>query len=135
LSNDLNDSDPELSPQGKERAQRLVNTIRKYQPAAIYSSNFRRTRYTVTPLADQIDPHYRTMIQLYDHTKLGELVNRMMESGVRSMVVAGHNTTTPALANLLLKENKYQPLAESEYGKIWIIKIKNGKARAEVIEY
>lgn len=135
LSDELNDPDPELSPAGKERAQRLVRTIRKYKPQAIYSSNFKRTRYTVTPLAERINAPYRTMIQIYDHTKLGELVNRMMASGTRSIVVAGHNSTTPALANLLIKQDKYKPLAENEYDKIWIIKIKKGRIREEVITY
>ncbi|HLM02311.1 MAG TPA: phosphoglycerate mutase family protein [Pyrinomonadaceae bacterium] len=135
LSDELNDPDPELAPAGKERAERLVKTIGKYKPQAIYSSNFKRTRYTVTPLAERINPPYRTMIQIYDHTKLNELVNRMMASGVRSIVVAGHNSTTPALANLLIKQNKYKSLAENEYDKIWIIRIKKGKVREEVIVY
>jgi 2,3-bisphosphoglycerate-dependent phosphoglycerate mutase len=135
LSDDLNDPDPELSAQGLERARRLVGTIKKYKPAAIYSSNFKRTRATVTPLAEQINPRYRTMIQIYDPKNLNELINRMMASGVKSIVVAGHNTTTPALANLLLKENKYKSLAETEYDKIWIIKIKKGKIKDAVILY
>jgi phosphohistidine phosphatase SixA len=135
LSDDLNDPDPELSEAGKERARKLAATIKKYKPQAIYSSNFKRTRYTVTPLAEQINPGYRTMIQIYDHTKLNDLVNRMMASGVKSIVVAGHNSTTPALANLLIKQNKYKSLAETEYDKIWIIKIKRGKTKDEVIIY
>ena len=135
LSDDLNDPDPELSAAGKERAQKLVETIRKYKPQAIYSSNFKRTRATVLPLAERINPRYRTMIQIYDHRKLDELVNRMMASNIRSIVVAGHNSTTPALANLLIKQNKYKTLPETEYDKIWIIKIKRGKTKDEVIIY
>jgi len=135
LSDDLNDPDPELSAAGKERAARLVQTIKKYKPQAIYSSNFKRTRATVTPLAEQINPRYRTMIQIYDHRKLDELIPRLMESGVKTIVVAGHNSTTPALANLLVKQNKYKSLAETEYDKIWIIKIKKGKVKDEVIVY
>ncbi|HEX8370034.1 MAG TPA: phosphoglycerate mutase family protein [Pyrinomonadaceae bacterium] len=135
LSDDLNDPDPELSAAGKERARRLMEKIRKYKPQAIYSSNFKRTRYTVTPLAEQINPRYRTMIQVYDHRKPEDLINRMLASGIKSIVVAGHNSTTPALANLLIKQNKYKSLAETEYDKIWIIKIKRGKTKDEVIVY
>jgi phosphohistidine phosphatase SixA len=135
LSDELENADPELAPEGKRRAERLVGTIGKYKPQAIYSSNFKRTRYTVTPLAERINPRYRTMIQIYDHTNLNELVNKMLASGIRSIVVAGHNSTTPALANLLVKQNKYKQLAENEYDKIWIIKIKKGKVRDEVITY
>ncbi len=135
LSDDLNDPDPELSAPGQERARRLVETIKKYKPEAIYASNFKRTRATVLPLAQRINPRYRTMIQIYDPKKLDELVNRMIASGVKSIVVAGHNSTTPALANLLIKQNKYKSLLETEYDKIWIIKIKKGKAKDEVIVY
>jgi 2,3-bisphosphoglycerate-dependent phosphoglycerate mutase len=134
LSDPITD-DPQLAPEGRQRAQKLVETIKKYRPEAIYSSNFIRTRHTVTPLAEQMHPKYRLMIQLYDHRNLNELVNRMMASGARSIVVAGHNSTTPALANLLVKQNKYKNLSENEYDKIWIIKIKRGKVRDEIIVY
>jgi hypothetical protein len=36
---------------------------------------------------------------------------------------------------LLIKQNKYKSLAETEYDKIWIIKIKKGKSKDEVIVY
>jgi phosphohistidine phosphatase SixA len=127
--------DPVLSAEGRQRAERLVETIKKYKPRAIYSSNYRRTRTTVTPLADKTVRGYRLPIQLYDHRKLDEFVSRLLASNARTIVVAGHNTTTPALANLLVKQNKYKPLDESEYNKIWIIEIKKGKAKDKVIEY
>lgn len=135
LSLDPDDPDPELSAQGKQRAERFVSTVRQYKPQAIYSSMYKRTIATVVPLAEQLDPKYRMMIQFYNHRNLDELVQRMKASGARTIVVAGHNTTTPALANLLIGENKYKPLDESEYDKIWIVKIKNGKATAEVFTY
>ena len=135
LSIDPLDPNPDLSPEGKQRAERFVEVVRKYKPEAIYSSMFKRTIDTVTPLAKQIHPKYRVMIQFYDHRNLNALVDRMMASGVRTMVVSGHNSTTPALATLFIKENKYKSLAESEYDKIWIIKIKKGKVRDEIITY
>ena len=127
--------DPVLSAEGRQRAERLVEIIKKYKPRAIYSSNFKRTRTTVTPLADKTVRGYRLPIQLYNHRQLDEFVNRLMASNARTIVVAGHNTTTPALANLLIKENKYKALDESEYNKIWIIELKKGKAKYKVIEY
>ena len=127
--------DPVLSAEGRQRAERLVETIRKYKPRAIYSSNFKRTRSTVTPLADRTVRGYRLPIQLYDHRKLNEFVERLLASNARTIVVAGHNTTTPALANLLIKQDKYKPLAETEYDKIWIIEIKKGKAKDVITVY
>jgi 2,3-bisphosphoglycerate-dependent phosphoglycerate mutase len=135
LSDGAENPDPFLSAEGRQRAERLVKTIKKYKPRAIYSSNYIRTRATVTPLAEKTIRGYRLQIQLYDHRKLDEFVNRLLATNAKTIVVAGHNTTTPALANLLVKQNKYKALDESEYNKIWIIEIKKGKAKAKVIEY
>jgi phosphohistidine phosphatase SixA len=135
LSTGADDPDPRLSAEGRQRAERLVQTLRKYKPQAIYSSNFQRTRATVRPLSESIYPGYRIQTQLYNHRQLNELVERMLASGADTIVVAGHNTTTPALANLLIKENKYKPLDESEYDKIFVIKVKKGKGKDELIVY
>jgi phosphohistidine phosphatase SixA len=125
-------TDPDLSPEGKLRAERLVKEIKKYKPGAVYSSNFKRTKLTAAPVAEK----RKLQVQTYDHKNLDTLVNQLMTSKIKRIVVVGHNTTTPALANLLIKQEKYKALDESEYSKIWIIKIKKGKVIEEkVIEY
>lgn len=125
-------TDPELSPEGKLRARRLVKEIKKYKPGAVYSSNFKRTKSTGAPVAEK----RKLQIQTYDHKNLDALVNQLLTSKVKRVVVVGHNTTTPALANLLIKQDKYKALDESEYNKIWIIKIKKGKVIEEkAVEY
>lgn len=127
--------DPDLTPEGRQRAERLVETIRKYKPDQIFSSNFRRTINTVTPLAVNLHSDYRLQIQKYDHSELEELAEKLLKSNGGTIVVAGHNSTTPELANLLIKQEKYKHLDESEYNKIWIIKIKKNKISDVVIEY
>lgn len=121
---------PDLSAAGKERAMRLVKTIKKYKPDLIYSSNFLRTRLTAAPLAEK----RKLSIQIYDHKKLDELAALITNGKGKRIVVVGHNTTTPALANLLLKQEKYPALSESEYGRIWVIKIRKYKRKPEKIE-
>lgn len=130
-----NKDDPQLTAEGKQRAERLVETIKKYKPEYIYSTNYRRTVSTVTPLAEKLNARYRLQIQKYDHTELEELANQLLKLKGRTIVVAGHNTTTPMLANILVKQQKYGGLNESEYNKIWIIKIKKNKIKDIVIEY
>jgi phosphohistidine phosphatase SixA len=119
-----NKADVDLSEQGKQRALRLFDLMKEYRPEQIFSSIFRRTRETVTPLAENLNPDYRLQIQIYDHTDLEELAARLLKLNAKTVLVVGHNTTTPALANLLIKQEKYKILAETEYDKIWIIKIK-----------
>jgi 2,3-bisphosphoglycerate-dependent phosphoglycerate mutase len=124
--------DPELTPQGTERAQRLVKTIKKYKPGAVYSTSFKRTRNTAAPVA----AWRKVQVEAYDPRKLPELVARINTSKYKRHLVVGHNNTTPALANLFINEEKYKTLPESDYGKIWIIKLKKGKVKSvEVIDY
>jgi 2,3-bisphosphoglycerate-dependent phosphoglycerate mutase len=129
-----NKADVDLSPEGRQRAQRLFEMMKPYQPEQIFSTIFKRARETVTPLAENLDPVYRIQIQYYDHNELARLADRLLKLNAKTVLVVGHNTTTPALANLLIKQEKYKMLAESEYDKIWIIKIKRNKNKPSQIE-
>jgi phosphohistidine phosphatase SixA len=121
---------PDLSPEGKLRAQKLVKIINKYKPDAIYSSDFIRTRATVQPLADK----RKLGIQIYNHRNLKELADLIMSGRIKRLVVVGHNTTTPALVNMLIEQEKYKALAESEYDKIFVVKIKKKKTKPNKIK-
>lgn len=133
-------SDPDLTGEGRARAERLVETLKKYKPDLIYSTPFKRTKLTVLPLAERLDARYRIPIRVYDFNKLEELASRLLKTDARAVVVVGHNTTTPELANLLVKQEKYKALGDDEYDKIWIIEItrrrrKPNKIKAEVVKY
>ena len=136
LSQEADTANPELSAAGKLRAEKLVGIVRKYQPDAIYSSDYIRTRATARPLARS----KRMMTQIYDPRNLKQMQDLILSGKIKRIVVVGHNNTTPALANLLIGQEKYKPLAESEYDKIWIIKIKRNKRKPnqikdKIIEY
>ena len=134
-SKEANKDDPDLTEAGKQRAERLVETIKKYRPTEIYSTSYKRARATAAPLAEKINPRYRIQIQNYEHNELEELVERLLKTKTGTIVVVGHNTTTPTLANLLIKSDKYEYLQDSEYDKIWIIRIKGKKVKDQVIKY
>lgn len=124
-----NKTNPELSAAGKARAAKLVETIGKYKPDLIYSTTYRRTRATVLPLAETVDERYRIPIRVYNFDKLEEFADELLKTGARTVVVVGHNTTTPELANLLTKQQKYKALDENEYDKIWIVKVRRYKRK------
>ena len=124
--------DPNLSAAGKERARRLAKKIKKYKPRRVFSTDYIRTRETVAPLA--LQRHLTT--QIYDERQLKELAAEILTYRKnRRVVVVGHYNSTPALVNLLLGEEKFKPLGENEYDKIWIVRIKKGKVRVEQIVY
>lgn len=130
-----NKDDPQLSAAGRERAGKFFETVKDYKPTQIFSTNYLRTRATVAPLAENLNENYRIQTQNYDFEELDDFAARLLKIKSGTIVVVGHNTTTPMLANLLIKQDKYGTLGDSEYNKIWIIKIKNGKITDQVIEY
>jgi 2,3-bisphosphoglycerate-dependent phosphoglycerate mutase len=124
--------DPELSPQGKERAQRLVKTIGKYKPGGFYSTDFKRTRDTLAPLAAKREKK----IEIYDPRKPQELIEAIMKSKTKRFVISGHSNTIPGLANLIAKKEVFKNLNDSEYSVIWLVRLKDGKVtRLELIDY
>jgi broad specificity phosphatase PhoE len=129
---DATSVDPELSPEGRERAQRLIKAIGKYKPGAIYSTDFKRTRDTVAPLATKRGKP----VQTYDARKPQDLITAIMQSKTKRFVVVGHSNTIPGLANLLGKKDLFKNLDDSEHGAIWIIRIKDGQVtRTEIVPY
>jgi phosphohistidine phosphatase SixA len=126
---DADDPNPNLSAEGKARAQRLIQVINKYEPDAIYSTNYIRTRATVAPLAQT----RRMMYQFYDPRNLNQMRDLILSGKIKRIVVVGHNNTTAALANLLIKQDKYKNFEESEYDKIWVIRIKRNKDKPNKI--
>ncbi len=126
-------ADPELSEAGKERAQRLIKAIGKYRPGAFYSTDFKRTRATVTPLASK----RKKPITIYDPRKPQDLISVIMQSNTKRHVVAGHSNSVPGLANLIAKKEIFKNLDESEYTVIWLIRLtKDGKIKKfELLDY
>jgi len=127
-------SDPELMAEGRQRAERLIETVKKYKPDLIYSTRYRRTKATVLPLAETIDASYRIPIRIYNFDKLEEFAEEILQSKARTIVVVGHNTTTPEMANLLIKQKRYKALDDAEYDKIWIVEIRRGKKKPNKTE-
>ena len=124
-------ADPPLTKEGGQRAQRLLEVLKAYSPDAIYSTNLTRTRSTVAPLAKKFNKE----IQFYDPKSLNTFSEELLQQKGKTIIVVGHSNTTPALANLLIKENKYPNLDESVYNQLWIITVTDGKGVAKVVVY
>ena len=136
LSEGADTANPELSQAGKLRAEKFAEIADEYKPDAIYSTDYIRTRATVRPLARQ----RRMLTQIYDPRNLAAMNDLILSGKIKRLVVVGHNNTTPALVNLLLKQEKYKKLDESEYDKIFVVKIrrykrKPAKVSEEMITY
>jgi broad specificity phosphatase PhoE len=124
--------DPNLSTEGLQRVEKLVEKIKRYRPGAVYSTDLKRTRATAAPMAKRRNLE----VQIYDAKKPDELIDQIMKSKTKRFLIVGHSNTIPALANFLTRKNLFQSLDESEYGTIWIIRIRKGKeTKTEVLQY
>ena len=132
-TSDTSDSmDPPLSAAGEARAQLLVKRVSKYRPGAIYSTDLKRTRSTVEPLAKKRG----LTIQIYDAAKPQDLVNTIMTRKTKRVVIVGHSNTIPPLANLITGKDLFKNLQDAEYSVIWVIKLRDGKVnKTEILTY
>ncbi len=122
--------DPDLSAAGVERARRLGERFATADLAAIYSTDYRRTRQTVAPAAAARGIE----TTLYD-AKLParELAARLRAAhGDGTVLVAGHSNTVPEIVAALCG-CAVEPMPETEYDRISTIRIAaDGSARLEV---
>lgn len=135
ISATANKQDPDLNDLGRKRAERLSEVLLKYKPQQIFSTRYRRTRMSAEPLANSIYTNYRLQTQIYNFDEPEQFAAQLLSLPTKCVVVFGHSNTTPALANLLVKQSKYKDLTDIEYDKIFVIKIKNKKISDEVITY
>lgn len=131
----MNRFDPILSPEGKQRANKLFDAVKKFKPEQIFSTNLLRTRMTVDPLATNLNEKFRIFVEAYNPGELEAFADKLLKINAKTILVAGHSNTTPKLANLLLKQEKYKDLDDSVYNKIFIIRVKGKTITDEVIEY
>ncbi|MGK7389131.1 MAG: phosphoglycerate mutase family protein [Candidatus Cyclobacteriaceae bacterium M2_1C_046] len=109
--------DPDLSAEGKLRAERLKTLLEDAEVTAIYSTPYKRTRQTVQPLAEALG----MKITSYDQMDFEGFAKMVEEGNGGKIVVAGHSYTIPALMNSLLDRDEYQVLEDGEYGQVLIL--------------
>ena len=129
---DMAKGDLDLSPAGRERAERLAKAVKKYKPHEIFATDYKRTRQTAGPIANLRGKQ----VQIYDPAKQADLIPMILASKTDHFLIVGHSNTAPAMANLLLKKEVFKQLPDTEYGVFWVIRIKNGLVtKIEVFPY
>ena len=126
-----NSANPPLSAEGMERAKRLPEVLKEYRPDAFYSTNYLRTIQTLEPWAKKSG----RAIKHYNPRQPDSLVALLKNETGKTVVVAGHSNTIPALVNKLIGQQKYEDLADTEYGKIFIVRIEDELANVELRNY
>lgn len=113
---------PPLSSEGVLRAQKLNALFADIKIDSLYATQYKRTEQTL----EVVSKNRNIKISNYNPSDKLFAENLLKNKG-KTMLVAGHSNTIPALVNTLIKSNKYQQLDETEFGKIWVLTFKNGE--------
>lgn len=126
-------SDPPLNSFGEKRALSLVDKFKAYKIDHIYSTNYKRTKATVTPIANA----QNIQIATYDPRKLDIFATQLLSSENKGKIIliVGHSNSSPKLVNLLIGKEQYKDLDESIYDTYWIVTSNHRKAKAKVMNY
>jgi len=114
---DTQNSNPNLNPNGKERAERWATYFNDKNIDAVYSTNYNRTIQTATPTADA----YGLEVKFYDPSSMYDQ-RFIEETSGKNIVVVGHSNTTPQFVNAILGEKRYTDLDDSDNATIFIVK-------------
>lgn len=108
-------SDPDLSDAGKARAQSLAAMLKDAGIAAIYTTEYKRTRQTAEPLAQALGIT-ATVVPARDMSGLIEKV----KAGAGNALIVGHSNT---VADVIARLGVTEPvkLADGEYDNLFVI--------------
>lgn len=119
--------DPDLTTEGKQRAEDLASLLIETKVDAIYSTSYKRTRNTVAPLASA----KKLNLLSYDPMKGEELDVILDKFRGGTVVLCGHSNTTPWVANYFLGREEFYTFEDSDYDNLFILSIV-GKGNAKV---
>jgi broad specificity phosphatase PhoE len=113
LNTPAGQADPDLLPAGQRAAEALVAWFAGERPAAIYVTDYKRTRQTVAPLAARLG----LIPIVYDPRDTPGLIARVRaEHG--PVLIVGHSNTVPDIV-AALGGARPAPLVHEDFGDIW----------------
>jgi broad specificity phosphatase PhoE len=118
--------DPVLNEQGKARADQLARIFDSSGIAAIYSSQYTRTRLTAEPLAKKLG----LPVQVVNANTTNKLVESILKNHAgQTVLVVGHSNTLPEIAQAL-GAGLIQPIGDLDYDNLFIVTVfGNGTAK------
>ncbi|MHA1544443.1 MAG: SixA phosphatase family protein [Alphaproteobacteria bacterium] len=120
--------DPGLTAAGQARAENLAAMLKDAGVTRIFSSDYKRTRDTVAPLAEATGVE----VEIYDPRDLPGFAERLKEMG-GVIIISGHSNTTPELT-ALLSGYETEPMEESEYDRLYMVTFYEGGIRLNTIK-
>ena len=115
--------DPELSAEGRARAQALSQMLAKRQPAALFTTDTKRARATLGPLATatKLEP------QIYDPKRGRDLADRILKDFAgKSVVIVGYSNTVLSLIDDFGGIPPVDEIRDNEYDYLFTVRVAPG---------
>lgn len=123
--------DPELSAEGQARAAALARLLGEAGITTVHSTDYRRSRDTVTPLARILGVE----VELYDprdRTSMAALETALRSPG-RHLVV-GHSNTVPPLVERL-GGDAGEPMPETEFDRLYLLRLDGAQVETTILRF
>lgn len=113
---DPDNKDPELNQRGLGRAMHWAEIFQDIPLDAIYSTDYARTTMTAAPVAVKKD----LTVMYYDPAMLGPETFKADNLG-KNVLIVGHSNSTPELVNLLLGQDRFSGMDDTDNGSLFIV--------------
>lgn len=123
--------DPDLSEAGKQRALQLAHVLKEVPVDAIYTTPYKRTRQTVTPLAQAKE----ITIAEYTPMRKEDTESMLQKFAGGTIVVAGHSNTIPGFANYLIGNNELKNFDDADYDNLLVVTVVGKTAKVIWLSY
>lgn len=124
--------DPALTTIGEKRAEMLAEILQNEAVDSVLSTDYKRTRATVQPLAKQ----HTKAVGIYAPIAQGQMLEGLKADGeAKTYVIAGHSNTVPHMVNYLLNEERLSDMNDDEYEKIFIVSRFGNQAKLSILSY
>jgi broad specificity phosphatase PhoE len=122
----MSGKNPGLSKQGMQRALKLAHYFTHTPLTRVFSSDYQRTKETSQAVAQA----QGLKVKLYHPAQLADLAQQLKL--ISNVLVVGHSNTTPELITLM--GGKATPIAESDYGQLFMVRSTHGKIETQVMD-
>ncbi|MBL7810313.1 MAG: histidine phosphatase family protein [Saprospiraceae bacterium] len=111
--------DPQLTPEGEARAERLGRILAGATLDSVYASPYKRTQLTAEPVQRRGNT---APVVTYKPDKQDLWFPELLESSKgKKMLVVGHQNTIPQLLNLLTGKMDYDNIPDQDFGRMYLV--------------
>jgi len=131
-TSDPKEKDPDLSPEGKDRAQALAKYLKGERIDSIFSTNYKRTKLTGYPTADKIGLQIKT----YDAAAQKAFAQGLIQNAQgKKMLIIGHSNTVQEILIAFGATKPVKDLTDDDYDYIFLLTLKGNKREVKVDRY